>query len=84
MQDVGIIDGNTFSDEVEVDLGMLHMLVLNGVGGKVHSADVITVDKKCSLTTEHEALGGATGANKLQPRRDNQHRRSIRRRCSGA
>jgi hypothetical protein len=34
MQDADIIDGNAFSDEMEVDLGMLHMLVLNGVGGE--------------------------------------------------
>jgi hypothetical protein len=45
VQDADIIDGNTFLDEVEVDLDMLHTLVLNGVGGEVDSADVVGVDE---------------------------------------
>jgi hypothetical protein len=40
-----MIDDNAFLDEVEVDLNMLCMLVLNGVGGDVDSADVIAVDE---------------------------------------
>jgi hypothetical protein len=32
VQDTDITDGSAFSDEVEVDLDMLCMLVLNGVG----------------------------------------------------
>jgi hypothetical protein len=40
-----MIDGNAFLDEVEVDLNMLCMLVLNGVGGDVDSADVVVVDE---------------------------------------
>jgi hypothetical protein len=30
---------------VEVDLDMLHTLVLNGVGGEIDGADVVTVDE---------------------------------------
>jgi hypothetical protein len=45
VQDAGITNGNAFPDEVEVDLNMLHMLVLDRVGGEVDSADVVTVDK---------------------------------------
>jgi hypothetical protein len=45
MQDADITDGNVFPDEVEVDLDMLGMLVLNGVGGEVDSADIVTVDE---------------------------------------
>jgi hypothetical protein len=45
MQDADITDGNAFSDEVEVILGMLCTLVLNEVGGKVDGADVLTVDE---------------------------------------
>jgi hypothetical protein len=45
MQDTDITNGNTFPDEVEVDLDMLHTLVLNGVGGEVDDTDVITVDE---------------------------------------
>jgi hypothetical protein len=40
-----IIDGNTFPNEVEVNLDMLHTLVLNGVGGEVDSTDVVIVDE---------------------------------------
>jgi hypothetical protein len=45
VQDVDITDGNTFPDEVVVDLDMLCTLVLNGVGGEVDSADVVAVDE---------------------------------------
>jgi hypothetical protein len=43
--DAGITNGNAFLDEVEVDLNMLHTLVLDRVGGEVDNADVVTVDK---------------------------------------
>jgi hypothetical protein len=39
VQDADITDGNTFSNEVEVDLDMLRTLVLNGVGGDVDDAE---------------------------------------------
>jgi hypothetical protein len=34
-----------FPNEVEVELDMLRRLVLNGVGGEVDCADVVTVDE---------------------------------------
>jgi hypothetical protein len=45
VQDANITDGSAFLNEVEVDLNMLRMLVLNGVGGVVDDANIITVDK---------------------------------------
>jgi hypothetical protein len=45
VQDVDITDGNVLPNEVEVDLDMLHTLVLNGVGGEVDGADVVTIDE---------------------------------------
>jgi hypothetical protein len=45
VQDADITDGNAFPNDVEVDLNILCTLVLNGVGGEVDSADVVTVDK---------------------------------------
>jgi hypothetical protein len=45
VQDADITDGSAFLNEVEVDLNMLRMLVLNGVGGVVDDASIITVDK---------------------------------------
>jgi hypothetical protein len=44
VQDIDITDGNAFPDELEVDLDMLCMLVLNGVGGEVDGTDVVTID----------------------------------------
>jgi hypothetical protein len=44
VQDMDITDGNTFSDEVNVDLDMLGALMLNGVGGEVDNVDVVMVD----------------------------------------
>jgi hypothetical protein len=41
VQDVDIADANVFPGEVEVDLDMLHVLMLNGVGGEVDSTDVV-------------------------------------------
>jgi hypothetical protein len=45
VQDADITDGKVFSDEVEVDLNMLLMLVLNEVGGEVDDADIFIVDE---------------------------------------
>jgi hypothetical protein len=45
VQDADITDGNTFPNEVEVDLNMLCILVLNGVGGEVDGVDVVAVDE---------------------------------------
>jgi hypothetical protein len=45
MQGTDITDGHAFPHKVEVDLDMLHALVLNGVGGEIDSADVIAVDE---------------------------------------
>jgi hypothetical protein len=45
MQDEDITDGHALQHKVEVDLDMLHTLVLNGVGGEVDGADVVVVDE---------------------------------------
>jgi hypothetical protein len=45
MQDADITNGNTFTDEVEVDLDMICTLVLNGIGGEVGNVDVVVVNK---------------------------------------
>jgi hypothetical protein len=45
MQDADITVRNTLLNEVEVDLDMLHTLVLNGVGGEVDDVDVVSVDE---------------------------------------
>jgi hypothetical protein len=45
VQDVNIIDGHVFPHKMEVDLDMLRALVLNGVGGEIDDADVVTLDE---------------------------------------
>jgi hypothetical protein len=45
MQDADITDGHVFPHKVGVDLDMLCALMLNGVGGEVDGADVVTVDE---------------------------------------
>jgi hypothetical protein len=45
VQDVDITDGHAFPHKLEVDLDMLHTLMLNEVGGEIDGADVVTVDE---------------------------------------
>jgi hypothetical protein len=46
MEDPNIIDNNTVTNKVQVNLHMLHPLMLDRVGGEVHGADVVTVDER--------------------------------------
>jgi hypothetical protein len=45
MEDTDLADGNLLSDKMKINLHMLDVLMLNGVGGEVNGADVVTVDK---------------------------------------
>jgi hypothetical protein len=45
VQDVNITNVHAFLHEVKVDLDMLGALVLDGVGGEVHEANIIEVDE---------------------------------------
>jgi hypothetical protein len=45
VEHTNITNGNTFPDEVKIDLNMLRALVLDGIGGHVDGADVVAVDK---------------------------------------
>jgi hypothetical protein len=64
MEDVDLTDGNLLSDEIKINLHMLRALMLNGVGGEVHGADVVTVDESAArwrsleLMQELAQLGG--------------------------
>ena len=48
MEDPNITNSNPVVNEVQVDLRMLRPLMLNGVGGEIYGADVVTVDE-CAL-----------------------------------
>jgi hypothetical protein len=45
VEDTNVPDGNVLADKVKINLNMLGALVLNGVGGEVDGADVVTVDQ---------------------------------------
>jgi hypothetical protein len=45
MEDADLADDNLHSDKIKINLYMLGALMLNGVGGEVHGADVVAVDK---------------------------------------
>jgi hypothetical protein len=45
MEDANISNGNTVTDEVEINLNMLDALMLDGVGGEVDRADIVAVDQ---------------------------------------
>jgi hypothetical protein len=45
VQDADITNGHAFLHKVEVDLDMLHVLVLNVVDEEVDDVDVVAVDK---------------------------------------
>jgi hypothetical protein len=48
MEDADLIDENFLSDKMKINLHMLRTLMLNGVGGEVHDADVVTVDESAT------------------------------------
>jgi hypothetical protein len=45
VEDTNVPDGNALADKMEINLNMLGVLVLNGVGGEVDVADVVAVDQ---------------------------------------
>jgi hypothetical protein len=38
--------GNLVSDEMQIDLNMLGVLMLNWIGGKIDNTDIVTVDER--------------------------------------
>jgi hypothetical protein len=49
MEDADIGDGDFLMNEVEINLNVLCVLVLYGVGGEVDSTNVMVVDKHTLL-----------------------------------
>jgi hypothetical protein len=48
MENPNISDGNPVTNEMQVNLHMLRLLMLNRVGGEVHGNNVVAIDK-CGL-----------------------------------
>src|SRR6185503_5279001 len=46
MEYPNIADGDSVAHEVQVNLHMLRPLMLDGVGGEIHGADVVAVDER--------------------------------------
>jgi nucleoside-triphosphatase THEP1 len=51
-----VIDSDTLADEVQVDLHVLRALMLHGIGGEIHRADVVAVDEGGALEGAVELL----------------------------
>jgi hypothetical protein len=45
VQNTNFPNGDLVTDEVEINLDMLSMLMLNGVGRQVDGTDIVTIDK---------------------------------------
>jgi hypothetical protein len=45
MEDTDLTNNDLLSDKMEINLHMLDALMLNGVDGQVHGANVVTIDK---------------------------------------
>jgi hypothetical protein len=45
MEDADLTDDNLPLDKIKINLHMFGALMLNGVGGEVHDADIVTIDK---------------------------------------
>jgi hypothetical protein len=48
MEDTDLTNDNLLSDEMKINLHMLHALMLNEIGGEVHDADVVAVDESAA------------------------------------
>jgi hypothetical protein len=45
MEDTDLTDGHLLLNKMKINLHMLGVLMLNGVGGEIHSVDIVAVDK---------------------------------------
>jgi len=45
VKDPDVSNGNPLADEVEINLDMLRTLMLNQIGGEIHSTYIVTIDK---------------------------------------
>jgi hypothetical protein len=45
MEDADLTDDNLLSDKIKINLHMLDVLMLNGVGGEIHGANIVAIDK---------------------------------------
>ena len=44
MKNPSVSEGDLLSDKVEIDLNMLHPLMLHWIAGEIYSTDVVTID----------------------------------------
>ena len=46
MEDPNIADSNPVANKVQIDLHIFRPLMLNGIGGEIHGADIVAVDER--------------------------------------
>jgi hypothetical protein len=56
MKNLYISNGDTLMHYEEVNLNILHVLVLDGVGGEVYNVDIVVVDKRAPCQRIMEPL----------------------------
>ena len=56
MKHTNVTNSNTLTDEVEINLDMLRTLMLNRIGGEIHSTYIVTIDKcrPCERTVKFQ------------------------------
>jgi hypothetical protein len=62
MEGVDLTDGNLLSNKMKINLHMLGVLTLNGIGGEIHVTDVVVVDKCAPRWQGSGAHGAAVAA----------------------
>jgi hypothetical protein len=63
LEDTNIPDGNALANKVKINLNMLGVVVLNGVGGEVDGAGIVAVDQngpQQGVVQLHEQLPKST------------------------
>jgi hypothetical protein len=63
VEDTNVLDGNALINKMKINLNMLGVLVLNGLGGEVDGTDVVAVDQSgpWQRTVQlHKQLSNAT------------------------
>jgi hypothetical protein len=84
MDDADLADDNLLSNKIKINLHMLGALVLNEVGGEVHGADVVAVDKGAPRRQGLELVEQLMQPSGLSQRHDTQPQHWSERRRSAA
>jgi hypothetical protein len=60
MEDADLTGGNILLDKIKINLHMIGALMLNGVDGELHGADIVAVDEGAPRRRGLELMGQLT------------------------